>query len=290
GRFAFEQRPPRGGLEPGFGAFGLTMGGRRRHGRHSMQPIPVPALADNYIWLLPREDACAVVVDPGEARPALAALRQHGLRPAAILLTHHHHDHVGGAAGLLEAFPGTPVFAPDDPRIELPAQRVGDGDVVETDGWRFDVAGVPGHTVSHVAFHGHGVLCSGDTLFSLGCGRLFEGTLAQMLASLDRLAALPAGTLLCCGHEYTLANGSFARRVDPDNRVLDARLKEATAMRERGLPTLPAPLGGELAANPFLRVDADAVRAAVEDWLGHPAGDRVETFAALRRWKDGFRG
>lgn len=254
-----------------------------------MQPIPVPALADNYIWLLPREDASAVVVDPGESQPALMALQQHGLRPAAILLTHHHGDHIGGAAGLLQAFPGTPVFAPDDPRIDLPAQRVGDGDVVDADGWRFAVSGVPGHTVSHVAFHGHGVLCSGDTLFSLGCGRLFEGTPAQMLASLDRLAALPAGTLLCCGHEYTLANGAFARRVDPDNRVLDARLQEATTMRERGLPTLPATLGGERDANPFLRVDSDAVRASVGDWLGHAPGDRVETFAALRRWKDGFR-
>ena len=157
------------------------------------------------------------------------------------------------------------------------------------EGWRFDAIAVPGHTVSHVAFLGHGVLCCGDTLFSLGCGRLFEGTPAQMLASLDRLAALPVDTQVCCGHEYTLANGAFARLVDPGNDVLAGRLEEAAAMREQGLPTLPALLGGELAANPFLRVDAPAVREAVAAWLGHAPADRVETFAALRQWKDGFR-
>lgn len=253
-------------------------------------PVPVPALSDNYVWLLPGRGGDAVVVDPGEAAPVRKALARHALRPAAVLLTHHHADHIGGTAELLGDFPGLPVFAPDDPRIALPCTRVRDGDVAEVaGGWRFEVIGVPGHTVSHVAFLGHGVLCSGDTLFSLGCGRLFEGTPAQMLASLDRLAALPVDTLVCCGHEYTLANGAFARRVEPDNRALDARLQEATAMRDRGLPTLPATLGGELAANPFLRVDAPAVRAAAADWLGHDPGDRVGTFAALRRWKDGFR-
>jgi hydroxyacylglutathione hydrolase len=254
-----------------------------------MQPVPLPALSDNYIWLLPDAAGAALVVDPGDAAPVLAALASRGLRPAGVLLTHHHHDHIGGCEGLLQAFPGLPVFAPSDPRIDLPCARVGDGDRVDVERFRFETIAVPGHTVSHVAFLGHGVLCSGDTLFSLGCGRLFEGTPAEMLASLDRLAALPVDTQVCCGHEYTLANGAFARLVDPGNGALATRLKEAAAMREQGLPTLPATLGGELAANPFLRVDAPAVRAAVAGWLGREAADRVDTFAALRRWKDGFR-
>lgn len=255
----------------------------------SIQPEPLPALSDNYIWLLPGDGDAVVVVDPGETAPVLDALARDRRRPAAILLTHHHHDHIGGSAALLQAFPGLPVFAPEDPRIDLPCTRVGDGDVAAAAGLRFEVIAVPGHTVSHVAFLGAGVLCCGDTLFSLGCGRLFEGTPAQMLASLVRLAALPADTRVCCGHEYTLANGAFARLVDPDNGALDARLQEATAMRERGLPTLPSTIGAELAANPFLRVDAPAVRASVQDWLGADPGDRTGTFAALRRWKDGFR-
>jgi hydroxyacylglutathione hydrolase len=254
-----------------------------------MQPLPLPALSDNYIWLLPGDGDAVVVVDPGDAAPVMDALARGGRRPAAILLTHHHHDHIGGSTALLQAFPGLPVFAPDDPRIDLPCTRVGDGDVAVAAGLRFEVIAVPGHTVSHVAFLGAGVLCCGDTLFSLGCGRLFEGTPAQMLASLDRLAALPADTRVCCGHEYTLANGAFARLVDPDNGALDARLQEATAMRERGLPTLPSTIGAERAANPFLRVDAPAVRASVRAWLGSDPGDRAGTFAALRRWKDGFR-
>ena len=254
-----------------------------------MQPVPVPALSDNYIWLLPDDAGAAVIVDPGDAAPVLEALSGRRLRPVAILLTHHHHDHIGGSTALLRAFPGLPVFAPDDPRIDLPCVRVGDGDRVEVERWRFETIAVPGHTVSHVAFLGHGVLCCGDTLFSLGCGRLFEGTPAQMLASLERMAALPPGTRVCCGHEYTLANGAFARLVDPGNSALAGRLEEAAAMREHGLPTLPADIGSELAANPFLRIDAPAVRASVAAWLGREPADRVEAFAALRRWKDGFR-
>jgi hydroxyacylglutathione hydrolase len=147
---------------------------------------------------------------------------------------------------------------------------------------------VPGHTSSHIAFHGHGSLFCGDTLFSLGCGRLFEGTPAQMLASLDRLGALPPDTRVCCGHEYTLANAAFAAAVDPDNPALRRRTEEARAMRDRDQPTLPATLAGERAANPFLRVDAPAVRDAVAARLGHPPADRVETFAGLRHWKDRF--
>jgi hydroxyacylglutathione hydrolase len=254
-----------------------------------MRLQPLPAFADNYIWTLEDTDGGGVVlVDPGEAAPVLAAAAQ-GLRPVLVLLTHHHPDHVGGAAELLRHWPHLPVFAPEDARIDLPCRRVGDGDTVEHGSWRFAVLAVPGHTVSHIAFSGHGHLFCGDTLFSLGCGRLFEGTPAQMLASLDRLAALPGDTLVCCGHEYTLANAAFAGVVDPDNPALRRRTEDATAMRQTGRPTLPSTIAGECAANPFLRVDSDAIRAAVATRLGRNPADRVETFAELRRWKDGFR-
>ena len=251
----------------------------------SLQPLP--AFTDNYIWTLSEAGGDAVIVDPGEAAPVFAAADA-GLRPAMVLLTHHHADHIGGCAALLQRWPELAVFAPEDERIDLPCTRVSDGGRVASGQWRFDVLAVPGHTRSHVAFHGHGVVFCGDTLFSLGCGRMFEGTPAQMLASLERLAALPADTLVCCGHEYTMANAAFAASADPDNPALRRRTEEATAMRERQLPTLPATIAGERAANPFLRVDSDAIRDAVARRLGHAPHDRAETFAELRRWKDGF--
>jgi hydroxyacylglutathione hydrolase len=250
---------------------------------------PLPAFADNYIWTLRAAPAGApVVVDPGDAAPVLAMADALGAAPAAVLLTHHHPDHIGGTAALLARWPGLPVFAPADERIDLPCRRVAEGATVEAGPWRFEVLEVPGHTSSHIAFHGQGLLFCGDTLFSLGCGRLFEGTPAQMLASLRRLSALPGATQVCCGHEYTLANAAFAAAVDPDNPALRRRTEEVRAMRERNAPTLPATLAGECAANPFLRVDARAVRAAIAARLGRAPADDVEAFAALRLWKDGF--
>ena len=258
-----------------------------------MRLLALPAFEDNYIWALVDDDGDALVVDPGDAAPVLAATGN-GLWPAAILITHHHPDHAGGVHALRERWPTLPVFAPEDDRVPDATERVGEGDVVRLKNWQLSVLEVHGHTRSHIAFHGGGSegpphLFCGDTLFSLGCGRLFEGTPAQMLEALDRLASLPPESLVCCGHEYTLANGAFAQAVDPHNAALRHRLDEVRAMRQAGRPSLPVSLASELATNPFLRVDTPAVRDAVAHRLGRTPLDRVETFATLRQWKNDFR-
>lgn len=251
----------------------------------------LPALRDNYIWMLGEASSgCALVVDPGEAAPVLQALAEDGRMLSAILLTHHHGDHIGGTTELKAVYPDATVYAPHDDRIHFPATRVGNGDVVgiPAPAARFEVIEVHGHTRSHIAYHGEGLLFCGDTLFSLGCGRMFEGSPEQMLASLDRLAELPSDTQVCCGHEYTLANARFAATVEPGNAALKSRTEDARARRERGEPSLPARLADERAANPFLRVDA-----IPDDRIPWPPGvqpspRRVERFAALRLAKDNF--
>jgi hydroxyacylglutathione hydrolase len=251
----------------------------------------IEAFEDNYIWTLADADGQAIIVDPGDATPVLAAIAE-GLRPVAILLTHHHPDHIGGAERLLQRFP-VPCFAPVEARIDCATHRVVDGDTFSIPelGLRFSTLEVHGHTSSHVAFVGDdgGIVFCGDTLFSLGCGRMFEGTPEQMLASLDRLAALPPDARVCCGHEYTLANGAFASVIEPDNLALQDHLREARALRAEGKPSVPSTIASELACNPFLRIDTQTVRSAVDRHLGAPCVDRVQVFAALRRWKDGFR-
>src|SRR5690606_12838263 len=193
-------------------------------------------------------------------------------RPCAILLTHHHADHIGAAAELAEHC-NIPVFAPDDARISCASVRVGEGDVVEVSeaGLRFAVMHVPGHTLSHIVYHGEGVAFTGDTLFSLGCGRLFEGTPAQMFDSLHRISALPPHTQVCCGHEYTLANGAFAQVLDPHNPALQQRMQQARAARAKGQPTLPVAIATECATNPFLRCDDAAIAARVAAHCGTQA-------------------
>ena len=259
-----------------------------------MRLQPVPAFEDNLIWLLRDAAGRSLVVDPGESAPVLDALAG-APPPHAILLTHHHNDHIGGVAELLQRWPGVPVIAPRDERIANATQRVDDGDQIDIGPWRFTVIGIPGHTRSHVAFHGHdlegtGLLFCGDTLFSLGCGRMFEGTPAQMHASLQSLAALPGETLVCCGHEYTLANAVFATIVDPGNPALRECAAEVQRLRAVGLPSLPVTIASERACNPFLRCEDPAVRAAVEHHVGQALDSAVDVFAGLRHWKDGFRG
>lgn len=248
----------------------------------------LPAFDDNCIWTLSNGTARTIIVDPGDAAPVLVAAAD-GLEPAAVLLTHHHHDHIGGVSALLERWPTLEVFAPADPRITTATQRVQDGDRIRVLDVEFEVIAIPGHTSSHVAFIGAGIVFSGDTLFSLGCGRMFEGTPAQMHASLQRLAALDARTQVCCGHEYTLSNAAFALAVDPDNAALVARAGQVRDLRARGLSTLPSTIGDERACNPFLRSSTPAVKQAIERHTGRAPGDDVEAFAALRQWKDGFR-
>src|SRR4249919_3093183 len=194
-----------------------------------MQLRPLPAFADNYIWTLADEAGRALIVDPGEAGPVLAAAGD-SLQPIAILLTHHHPDHIGGVGDLLQKWPDLAIIAPDDPRIGHATRRVGEGHGVELEGWRFAVMEIPGHNLGHIAFHGEGLVFCGDTLFSLGCGRLFEGTPAQMQASLTKLASLPGETRICCGHEYTVNNGRFASMV------------RASSVRRRSA-RLPGPCG-----------------------------------------------
>ena len=258
-----------------------------------MKLIPLPAFEDNYVWLL-QAGGEALVVDPGDAAPVQAALRQSGARLVAILVTHHHGDHTGGVAALREAT-GAVVHGPATETIPAPFIPHQGGDRFETLGLSFEVIDVPGHTAGHIAFHcaepapGEApLLFCGDTLFSGGCGRLFEGTPAQMLHSLQRLAALPPETRVCCAHEYTLSNLRFARAVEPDNTALVAYELECQQQRQRGLPTLPARLGTELQINPFLRSHLPAVRAGLQKQTGPLPDDDAQVFARLREWKNGF--
>jgi hydroxyacylglutathione hydrolase len=257
-----------------------------------MTLIPVPAFQDNYLWVL-HDGHRALVVDPGDAQPVLACLRDNGLQLAAILVTHHHADHVGGVAQLRE-LTGAKVFGPAVEDVPQPSEPHAEGDTVQALGLRWQVIDVPGHTAGHIAYFcddvdGRPLLFCGDTLFSGGCGRLFEGTPAQMLASLDKLAALPAQTRVCCAHEYTLSNLKFASAVEPANEDLRRYRARCEALRAAQQPTLPTDIGEERRINPFLRTREPALRQAAHAFNGADMHDDVAVFAAIRQWKNEFR-
>ncbi|MGX0889946.1 hydroxyacylglutathione hydrolase [Pseudomonas sp. ADAK2 TE3594] len=254
-----------------------------------IQISALPAFTDNYIWLLQDHSTqrCAVV-DPGDAAPVQAWLAAHpGWVLSDILITHHHHDHVGGVERLKKATDAT-VYGPASESIPARDVALKDNDRISVLGWDFDVIQVPGHTLGHIAFYHQGHLFCGDTLFAAGCGRLFEGTPEQMHHSLSRLAALPEDTLVYCTHEYTLSNLKFAAAVEPGNPDTAARLEKVTAQREAGIMTLPSTLALEKLTNPFLRVDETSVKEKVDERNGTQNRAPSAVFAALRAWKDKF--
>ena len=256
-----------------------------------MEPLeifPLPAFEDNYIWCLRRAGMLAVV-DPGDAEPVVAHLDASSDRLCAILVTHHHRDHIGGIADLLKR-DAVPVIAPAAENIAGTTRQVRGGDRIDLPelGIDFEVLDVAGHTRGHVAYYRPGSLFCGDTLFACGCGRLFEGTAAQLHAALARIGVLPGLTLAHCAHEYTASGIRFARAVEPRNQAVVVRGAEVAKLRSANLPTVPFTIAGELATNPFLRCREPEVVASVAARLGHQPADELEVFTALRQWRDAF--
>jgi len=250
---------------------------------------PVRAFADNYIWMILNDTRshCAIV-DPGDSGPVIQWLEREGVEPVALLITHHHGDHVGGIRGLLSRFPQLEVYGPASERIPAITRSLREDDVVNLDslGAEFRVLDVPGHTAGHIAYLGEGVLFCGDTLFAGGCGRVFDGTFQQLCNSLKKIRELPGDTLVYCAHEYTLDNLGFAKWVEPSNPDLLARDNQDMALQEEGIPTVPSRLSLEKATNPFLRIDVPGVIQRAEEHAGRPLTDACSVFTVLRQWKD----
>jgi hydroxyacylglutathione hydrolase len=256
-----------------------------------MELTPLPAFNDNYIWMM-RVGHRAWVVDPGQAEPVTQALKNQGLELEGILITHHHGDHIGGVSAL-RAATGAQVHGPAKEAIPRPFHPHQSGDAINVMGTTFNVMEVPGHTAGHIAWLGQPeqqapLLFCGDTLFSAGCGRLFEGTAEQLHDSLQALAALPDDTRVCCAHEYTLSNLRFAAAIEPDNTDITAHTTLCHDWRQRGEPTLPSTIGLEKRINPFLRVHQSAVRAAAMGYDPHITNHPASVFGALRQWKNTF--
>ncbi len=256
----------------------------------TFEVMPISALTDNYIWaLVNHRNKQAVVVDPGEAQPVFKFLVDHGLFLSAILITHHHWDHTNGLDKLLEAYP-VPVYGPENEKIPQITEPLHDGDVVNLKrvGAKFSVLEIPGHTLGHIAYYGEDIVFVGDTLFIAGCGRIFEGTVGQMYASLKKLANLPGETLVYCGHEYTLTNLRFARSLEPESTPLLKRFQAVEELRRYNKPSVPGTMAEELETNPFLRVDDPKFKKIVETKHGLPIETPEEVLAIIRTWKNLF--
>ena len=251
---------------------------------------PITVFKDNYVWCLINEatQRC-IVVDPGEAKPVLAFIKCLKLTLEAVFITHHHWDHTNGLKGLLQ-HQGVPVYGPAKEKIIAVTELVEDNDKIKLPGWpgTFEVIAIPGHTLGHIAYYAAPMLFCGDTLFSSGCGRLFEGTPDQMLASLDRLARLPDETEIYCGHEYTLNNLNFAQTVEPGNAFIKERLEQVRLLRQKNLPSLPTQLAIERQVNPFLRCDNSGIRDKIEKHWGRKLDSRLDIFTYLRQWKNNY--
>ena len=253
----------------------------------------INAFTDNYIWcLFDDQSRQAVIVDPGDASPVIAGLAKLGLTLHAILVTHHHFDHVGGIDDLL-ADHAVPVYGPKNEHIPQINRPLAEADTVQLLGLNFSVLEIPGHTLDHIAFFcndspNQPILFCGDTLFAGGCGRVFEGNPAMMLESLNKLADLPADTHFFCAHEYTLDNLAFATAVEPDNTPLQQRVKSDSQLRETATPTIPSTLAIELQTNPFLRCEEATVIQSANQQSATPCTSPSEVFASIRAWKDDF--
>ena len=252
----------------------------------------IPAFKDNYLWLIEASHYC-YIIDPGDGLVVHQWLQKRDKTLSAILVTHHHNDHIGGISWLLDHY-AVPVYGPDSRYIPQVTHPLRDGDSLSLPGLYAQVMAVPGHTMDHIAYFVENkeqapMLFCGDTLFAGGCGRLFDGTAQLLHQSLERLSQLPGNTQVFCAHEYTMANLTFAQAVEPENKILMQRTIIERQKRSLGDPTVPTTIASERATNPFLRCQLDSVKEKVENHYNTTVSSTLEVFTLLRQWKDNFK-